>query len=152
MKTQAARTSMLQRCVATTIAVLLTLLVAHRIWRYATFDSARTAMPAALADAEELNLFQTAAGKYSLADIAANGPLLPSQKYRGFRAQHDYSPQPGERVCPITRTKANPNCTWIVAGESYEFCCPPCIAEFVRTAKLNPAQVLPAEEYLVPDR
>lgn len=109
-------------------------------------------MPAALADAEELKLFQTAGGKYSLADIASNGPLPPSQKYRAFRAQHDYNPLPSDFLCPVTRTKANPNCTWIIGGESYQFCCPPCIAEFVHTAKLDSAQILPAAEYVVPER
>ena len=35
----------------------------------------------------------------------------------------------------VTLTKANPACTWIVGGKVYEFCCPPCVDEFVTLAK-----------------
>jgi hypothetical protein len=142
--------SILQHCIAACVAILFTVLIAHRIWRYATFEVEQASMPAPVADAEESDLFRTPLGKYSSADIVANGPLLPSQKYRGFRAQHDFNPQPGDRLCPVTRTKANPSCTWIVGGESYEFCCPPCIAEFVRSAKEAPTRLSPAEDYVVP--
>lgn len=104
-------------------------------------------MPFHAADAEERELFSSPAGAYTLADIEANGALIPLEKYQGFRAEHDFRPQPGDQLCPITRTKANRDCTWIVGGQVYEFCCPPCIAEFVRQAKEHPERILPREAY-----
>ncbi len=132
------------------ILVLFAALVTQRVWRYATFDANRREMPPALADDEERALFLSPQGKYTLADIAANGNVLPSEKFRGFRAQHDLQPLPGDQLCPITRTKANKDCQWIVAGETYEFCCPPCIAEFVRQAKEQPELVYPVDSYVEP--
>ena len=58
------------------------------------------------------------------------------------------NPKPGDKICPITDTKANPKCTWIVGGKTYQFCCPPCIDEFVRLAKENPDKVKDPEEYV----
>jgi hypothetical protein len=141
---------MTRHLLSTTICLLLLGLVVHRIWRYATFDQQAVRMPAPVADAEERQLYSTSAGAYSLADIAANGKLFPSEKYRGFRAEHDFKPQPGDRLCPITRTKAHRDCTWIVGGQTYEFCCPPCIAEFVRKAKEQPEEIQPPEAYVMP--
>lgn len=125
-------------------AFLVAFLVLYRIARYAAFAPDRLQMPAEIADEEERRLFQSPGGKYTQADIAANGNELPSQKYRGFRAVHDDQPRPGDRLCPITRTKANPVCTWTINGQTYEFCCPPCIPEFVRKAKQNPSDIEPA--------
>ncbi len=71
-----------------------------------------------------------------------------SEKYRGFRSEHDLHPQPGDTVCPITGTKANPKCAWIVGGQRYTFCCPPCIDEFVKLAKERPEQILAPGEYI----
>jgi YHS domain-containing protein len=45
------------------------------------------------------------------------------------------SPKPGDRICPITETKANPKFVWVIGGKSYQFCCPPCIDEFLQKAK-----------------
>lgn len=132
---------MFPRAIAVVICALFVGLVALRIWRYSTFEGREPDMPPQVVDAAERELFLTAQGKYSLADIAANGRLLPSERFRGFRANHELRPQPGDRLCPITRTKANRECTWIVGGQTYEFCCPPCIAEFVRQAKEEPDQV-----------
>ncbi|NDG64303.1 MAG: YHS domain-containing protein [Planctomycetes bacterium] len=56
-------------------------------------------------------------------------------------------PKNGDLTCPITMTKANPNFTWIVAGKTYAFCCPPCIDEFVLMAKTNPSAIKDPEEY-----
>jgi hypothetical protein len=59
-------------------------------------------------------------------------------------------PKPGDKICPVTMTKANPACTWIIAGKEYEFCCPPCVDEFVSWAK-DPElakDILPPEEYV----
>jgi hypothetical protein len=91
--------------------------------------------PPAVDDAEERELFLTAGGKYTEADIAANGFQTASQKFKGFKAAHDLRPKAGDKICPITLTKANPECTWVVAGKEYQFCCPPCVTEFVMLAK-----------------
>lgn len=92
-------------------------------------------MPAKVADEEERKLYLTPGGKYTEADIKANGNMTASQKFKGFKAQHDLKPKPGDKICPVTLTKANPLCTWIVGGKTYEFCCPPCVDEFVSQAK-----------------
>jgi hypothetical protein len=139
----------LHRILFAAIGILMLGLIAGRIQRYANFEpAAGKAMPAALSDAEERELFHEPAGKYTSADIAANGPQLPAEKYRQFRASHNFRPQPGDRLCPVTRTKANSQCTWIVNGETYEFCCPPCIPEFVRLAKTAPREIEPAATYV----
>lgn len=96
---------------------------------------------------EERELYLEPGGAYTSADISANGLKLPSETYAGFRPQHDASPQPGDVICPITRTKANSRCSWVVAGERYEFCCPPCIDEFVRLAKERPESIEPPGAY-----
>lgn len=93
------------------------------------------AMPQKTTDAEERALYLTPSGKYTAADIAANDNMTASQKFHGLKASHDLNPKPGDKICPITLTKANPKFTWIVGGKSYEFCCPPCIDEFVKLAK-----------------
>jgi hypothetical protein len=93
------------------------------------------AMPQKTTDAEERALYLTPGGKYTAADIAANDNMTASQKFDGAKASHDLNPKPGDKICPITLTKANPKFTWIVGGKSYEFCCPPCIDEFVKLAK-----------------
>jgi hypothetical protein len=148
---------MTSRWISAAIVLLFVALVGQRIYRYATFDPAtldtvrsEPEMPRPIVDAEERELYLTAGGAYTEADIAANGPALPSQKYRSFRANHDLRPQPGDKLCPITRTKASAECTWIVAGRSYEFCCPPCIAEFVRLAKEKPERIQPPEAFVQP--
>jgi multiple sugar transport system substrate-binding protein len=38
-------------------------------------------------------------------------------------------------ICPISKTKAAPKFSWVVGGKTYQFCCPPCVDEFVQTAK-----------------
>ncbi len=57
------------------------------------------------------------------------------------------NPKPGEKICPITLTKANAKVAWIVGGKTYEFCCPPCVDEFVKMAKTDPDSVKAPEEY-----
>ena len=125
-------------------------LVAYRVWRSADLPQVRSeaSMPALLGEVEERELHLAPAGKYTRADIRANGGTVPSQKYRGFRARHDYNPRPGDRLCPVTRTKASPDCTWTVGGRVYQFCCPPCIDEFVRLAKERPENVQPPDAYV----
>ena len=93
------------------------------------------AMPLGVSGADEKELYLKPGGIYTEADIKANGNMTASQKFKGFKARHDLKPKVGDKICPITLTKANPQCTWIVAGKTYEFCCPPCVDEFVAQAK-----------------
>jgi hypothetical protein len=141
---------MLPKAILLAIALLFVGLVGHRVWRSAHLSPPRTEaeMPASLAEIEQREVHLSPGGKYTEADIEANGRTVPSHKYRGFQARHDYHPQPGDRLCPVTRTKADPRCTWSVGGQLYQFCCPPCIDEFVRLAKEHPDRVLPPEDYV----
>jgi hypothetical protein len=118
-----------------------------RIAFASTGNSHGDAMPDKVADAEERELYLTAAGKYTQADIEANGNRTASQKFKGFRAAHDFRPQPGDKICPVTLTKAHPQCTWIVGGKEYEFCCPPCVDEFVTLAKED-GEIKDPEDYV----
>lgn len=105
-------------------------------------------MPAKVAAGEERKLYLTPGGKYTEADIKANGGVTASEKFKGVKAQHDLRPKPGEKVCPVTLTKANPKFTWVVGGKAYEFCCPPCVDEFVKTAKESPDDIKEPEAYV----
>ncbi|HRX78797.1 MAG TPA: hypothetical protein P5307_07020 [Pirellulaceae bacterium] len=109
-------------------------------------------MPAAVTGDEEQKLYFTAGGKYSEVDIKANGPLSAGAKFRGFMSKHDMSPKPGDLICPVTFTKANPKIEWQVNGKKYLFCCPPCVDEFVRMAKEEPESLLEPEEYVQKDK
>lgn len=105
-------------------------------------------MPANLSGEAERELFLKPGGAYTQADIAANGNTVPSVKFKGIRANHDAKPKPGDRVCPISLTKANPAFSWTVAGKVYQFCCPPCIEEFVQQAKDKPDQLKEPSTYI----
>lgn len=96
-----------------------------------------TEMPDKVAEGEEQELYLTPSGRYTSADIDANGKLTASQKFKGIKSAHDMNPKDGDRICPITETKANPKFTWVIDGKSYEFCCPPCVDEFVKMAKTS---------------
>ena len=143
------RIAMSQRLITGAICLLFLGLVAQRIWRYAEFERQSLQMPPQVADAEEQALFRSPAGRYTLADIAANGYRLPSEKFSGFRAQHDSQPQSGDQLCPMTLTKAHRQCIWVVGGQTYAFCCPPCIAEFVRQARTQPETILPPDAFVM---
>jgi len=106
------------------------------------------AMPPKVEDDAERKLYLTPAGRYTEADIKANGNLTASVKFANFQAAHDINPKTGDRICPVTLTKANPQCTWVVDGKTYQFCCPPCVDEFVRMAKESPDQIKPPEMYV----
>lgn len=106
------------------------------------------AMPAPLADDASAALFLTPGGRYTEADIEANGRVTAKQKFMGFMAKHDMHPKRGDLICPITETKANPACTWVVGGQTYQFCCPPCVEEFVRQAKESPDQIKEPKTYV----
>lgn len=110
-------------------------------------DAQHPPMPAKLHDEAERKLYLEPAGRYTEADIRANGGVPASTAFTGFRAQHDFNPQLGDRLCPVTRTKANPDCGWIIDGQRYTFCCPPCIDEFLTLAKEQPDQIQPPAAY-----
>lgn len=101
----------------------------------------------AQAEADEAALFATPKGKYSSEDIRANGEAPASRKFRGARPAHDDRPAPGERVCPVTRAKADARFVWVVGRQEYRFCCPPCIDDFVQAAKERPDEVKEPESY-----
>lgn len=108
------------------------------------------AMPAKVASSEEKELYLQPGGAYTAADIEANGSQTVSQKYAQFQSAHDLFPKTGDPICPITQTKANPACSWVIGGKTYTFCCPPCIDEFVKLAKAEPSKILPPEKYVKP--
>src|SRR5262249_22652230 len=105
-------------------------------------------MPAKVADAKERELYLTPGGMYTAEDVKANGNKTASEKFQGLKAEHDAKPRPGDRLCPISMTKASPKFTWVVGGNAYQFCCPPCVDEFVQTAKEKPDEIKPPEEYV----
>jgi|GEM_PF-2891584 len=83
----------------------------------------------------EQSIFFSPGGYYTKEDIAKNGPLSPSQKFKDLMSRHDLKPKVGDYLCPITNTKANEAFPWWVGGKKYLFCCPPCVEEFVLNAK-----------------
>lgn len=109
---------------------------------------ADAAMPAKLGTDEERALFLAPGGKYTEADIKANGNTIPTLKFKGIRAEHDDNPKPGDKICPISKTKANPKFAWVIGAKSYEFCCTPCIEEFVALAKEKPGEVKDPADYV----
>lgn len=109
---------------------------------------ADVAMPQRKTTGEEAKLFLAPGGKYTAADVRANGNTIPAVKYNGIRPVHDSHPKVGQKICPISETVANPQFTWVVGGKTYEFCCIPCIEEFVATAKERPDQVKEPGEYV----
>jgi hypothetical protein len=100
-----------------------------------------------VADDDEKDLYLTPAGRYTAADIAANGNVTASQKFKGVKSAHDMNPKSGDRICPITDTKANPKFAWIIDGKPYTFCCPPCIDEFLKAAKSSTDQLPEPESF-----
>ncbi len=106
------------------------------------------AMPDKLADDAEKDLYLTPGGRYTAADVAANGNLTASQKFKGIKSAHNMNPKVGDRICPITETKANSNFTWVIDGKPYQFCCPPCVDEFLKMAK-GGVEPLPEPESFV---
>ena len=55
------------------------------------------------------------------------------------------NPKKGARICPITMTAASPQVAWVIGGNTYTFCCPPCVDEFLARAKKS-AKPLPTPE------
>lgn len=101
----------------------------------------KSQMSEKVVDSAEVELYLTPGGAYTDADIVANGNQTASKKFKSFQAKHDFSPKVGDAICPITQTKANPACGWIIGGNEYLFCCPPCIDEFLVRAKSNPTSI-----------
>jgi YHS domain-containing protein len=116
------------------------------------FSTASTAqaddLPPRVEDGLERMLYLTPGGKYTAEDIKANGNVTATQKFKGLHAKHDLLPRAGEKICPITLTKSNPQFSWIIGGKTYEFCCPPCVDEFVKQAKEAPEQIKEPGEYV----
>lgn len=105
-------------------------------------------MPPTKDNAKARALHLTPGGKYTAADVAANGGTTPAQKYKGFKSDHNASPKPGDTLCPISATKASPKLTWVVGGKTYAFCCLPCVDEFVELAKTKPDEILDPSAYV----
>lgn len=104
-------------------------------------------MPEKLGTEEQKKVFLTPGGLYTEADIEANGRAIADIKYRGIKSEHSTMAKKGEKICPISETKANPKFAWVIGGKTYEFCCVPCIEEFVGKAKTTPAEIKPPEAY-----
>ncbi len=110
--------------------------------------SSSSEMPDKIGDDAEQELYLTPGGRYTAADIVANGNATASQKFKGFKSVHDMNPKMGDRICPITETKSNPKCAWVVDGKLYQFCCPPCVDEFVKLAKSSSDALPDPESYV----
>jgi len=98
-------------------------------------------MPDGLEDAQARELYLKPGGMYTEADINANGSVTADAKFKGVMSKHDFKPKAGDTICPITLTKVNPKFAWVIGGKTYQFCCPPCIDEFVLLAKESPAEI-----------
>lgn len=96
----------------------------------------------------EGQLLLTPGGSYTAEDVQANGNTTASAKFKMLRPRHDVPPKPGESICPVTLSRANPEFAWIVGGKRYRFCCPPCIDEFVLLAKELPEEIAGPETYV----
>jgi len=92
-------------------------------------------MPTKVADRAEKEFYLTPGGRYTAADIVANGNTTATLKFQGIKSEHDMRPKTGDMLCPISGTKANPKFTWIIDGKPYQFCCPPCVDEFLSNSK-----------------
>ncbi len=131
--------------------LLVAMVLVVGLWIYTRVwpdESHQPSMPTKVEDEAERQLYLEPGGLYTAADIAANGGLTASQKFAGFKPSHDFDPQPGDLLCPVTRTKANPACEWTIDGRQYTFCCPPCVDEFLELAKRDPQQVQDPEKYV----
>jgi YHS domain-containing protein len=104
-------------------------------------------MPIKVADEQERKLYLTPGGKYTEADIKANGNQTASERFKGVKAEHDLHPKAGDAICPITFTKANTCFPWVIGGKTYTFCCPPCVDEFLATAKEKPEEIKEPDYY-----
>jgi len=88
-------------------------------------------------------------GKYTRADVAAMGKNLPSEQFKGIKVVHSLRKSVGDVVCPVTRAKADTRITWQVNGQIYQFCCSPCITEFVNWAQEYPESIVAPEDLVI---
>lgn len=114
----------------------------------ATHDTSAVKVVAAPITDEQRKLYLTPGGAYTTEDIESNGATTPEIKYAGLMANHHMNPKKGTLTCPITSTQANPKFSWILGGKKYLFCCPPCIAEFVKKSKTDPAAIKQPGDYM----
>jgi hypothetical protein len=105
-------------------------------------------LPTKVAGSEEEKLYLTPGGKYTEEDIRANGRLTASQKFKEFQLADHAKPNKGDSTCPVTDNRANAKFSWIVGGKTYEFCCPPCVDDFVKEAKEHPENIRNPEDYV----
>jgi hypothetical protein len=146
----AARPSVLTRVLFQIPTVLLALaaIVVEALQLLPRSTAAPAQMPQPADTDEQRRLYATPGGRYTAADIQANGEAPAAEKYRGILANHHLHPAAGERICPVTHTRANPRFAWTVDGQRYLFCCPPCIDEFVKQAKTHPESIRSPESYV----
>ncbi|MBI2806266.1 MAG: hypothetical protein HYX68_14905 [Planctomycetes bacterium] len=90
-------------------------------------------------------------GKYTQADVEAAEKQLPSEKYLGIIVVHDLRAKTGDSLCPVTRAKTDPRIRWQVNGRTYQFCCPPCIVEFVGAAQASSKTMVAPEDLVKKD-
>lgn len=93
-------------------------------------------------------LYLTPGGIYTSADIKANGNTTPAEKFKDKTWAHDDDLKPGDKFCPVTKNKADSECAWIVKGQRYEFCCPPCLDKFIGWAHSQPEKIKNPKEYV----
>ncbi len=105
-------------------------------------------MPEGVVGDRERNLYLSPGGLYTADDIKANGNTVPSEKFKGAVWAHDDDLKVGDKICPITNNKAEEQCTWVVGGKKYKFCCPPCLDKFMMWAKNNPEKVKDPDDYV----
>ncbi|MCI0463821.1 MAG: hypothetical protein L0Z62_43360 [Gemmataceae bacterium] len=117
-------------------------------FRINAFKLPPPAKPTAGGTQKERDLFLKPEGLYTAEDIRRNGNTVPSVKFKDMQWPHDDKFEAGDRVCPITKNKADPRCQWVVGGKEYTFCCPPCLTRFVQTAKTDPSKIKAPEEYI----
>jgi hypothetical protein len=97
--------------------------------------------------AEERDLYAKPEGKYTEADARANGTQPASDKFADLSPDHEEAAS-GDRICPVSRLKASPRVSWVVGGDTYTFCCAPCVDVFLETAKQRPIEVKSPEQYV----
>jgi hypothetical protein len=109
---------------------------------------AHTGMPAGVVGDREKKLYLEPGGLYTEEDIKANGTTVPSERFKDAVWAHDEDLKTGDKVCPVTANKAEAECSWIVGGKKYEFCCPPCLDKFMMWAKTKPEKVKDPGDYV----
>ncbi len=123
--------------------ILLSFLVLISGFTSLNAGSKRTEM-----SAYEQDLFLVPSGKYTEADILANGRQTPEQKYKDLSTKEGARPGIGDKLCPISSAKVHPMCTWVINGKTYYFCSASCIAELVTIAKRTPNLLKEPEAYI----